>query len=77
MFCNFIAATVLLALARSEENTESRLQDYLSMRHHVKSYEETLELRSEALDDISREDLQSKLSTLLVFELEGATCLKS
>ncbi|KAI0205435.1 SPO22-domain-containing protein [Astrocystis sublimbata] len=34
MFCNFMAATVLLALARSNDNTESRLQDYLDMRSH-------------------------------------------
>ncbi|RYC63614.1 hypothetical protein CHU98_g2598 [Xylaria longipes] len=72
MFCNFMAATVLLALARSEDNTESRLQDYLNMRGHVKRFHETLESRFNALDEASRGDLQTKLSTLLVFEFEGA-----
>ncbi|KAI8955904.1 meiosis protein SPO22/ZIP4 like-domain-containing protein [Xylaria longipes] len=65
MFCNFMAATVLLALARSEDNTESRLQDYLNMRGHVKRFHETLESRFNALDEASRGDLQTKLSTLL------------
>ncbi|KAI0101809.1 meiosis protein SPO22/ZIP4 like-domain-containing protein [Nemania sp. FL0031] len=65
MFCNFMAATVLLALARSEDNTESRLQDYLSMRRHVQRFYETLESKSDALDEASREDLETKLSTLL------------
>ncbi|KAJ8118939.1 hypothetical protein ONZ43_g3893 [Nemania bipapillata] len=77
MFCNFMAATVLLALARSEDNNELRLQDYLNMRHHIQHFHETLESRVDALDETSREDLQFKLSTLLVFEFEGATCLKS
>ncbi|KAI0194684.1 meiosis protein SPO22/ZIP4 like-domain-containing protein, partial [Xylaria flabelliformis] len=76
MFCNFMAATVLLALARSEDNVESRLQDYLNMRNHVKCFHETLESRLDALDEVSRGDLQIKLSSLLVFEFEGATCLK-
>ncbi|KAI2642014.1 meiosis protein SPO22/ZIP4 like-domain-containing protein [Xylaria nigripes] len=77
LFCNFMAATVLLALARSEDNIESRLQNYLSMRCHVQHFYTGLEPRLEALDETSREDLLSKFSTLLVFEFEAATCLKS
>ncbi|KAI1112741.1 meiosis protein SPO22/ZIP4 like-domain-containing protein [Nemania sp. NC0429] len=65
MFCNFMVATVLLALARSEHNTEIRLQDYLGMRRHVQRFHETLESRSDALDESLRTDLQTKLSTLL------------
>ncbi|KAI3327671.1 SPO22-domain-containing protein [Xylariaceae sp. AK1471] len=65
MFCNFMVATVLLALARSEDNIERRLEDYLDMRRHVQRFQETLELRSETLDEASREDLHSKLSILL------------
>ncbi|KAI0799498.1 meiosis protein SPO22/ZIP4 like-domain-containing protein [Xylaria sp. FL0064] len=65
MFCNFMAATVLLALARSDDNTESRLQDYLSMRRHVQRFHDTLESRSDTLDEASLNDLQTKLSTLL------------
>ncbi|KAJ2995371.1 hypothetical protein NUW58_g1292 [Xylaria curta] len=68
MFCNFMAATVLLALARVEDNAETRLQDYLSMRRHIQRYDEALESRSDSLDEASRDDLRAKLSTLLVFE---------
>ncbi|KAI1431325.1 meiosis protein SPO22/ZIP4 like-domain-containing protein [Xylaria sp. CBS 124048] len=71
LFCNFMAATILLALARSEDNAELSLQDYLGMRRHVQHFHEEFESRSEALDDASRADLQSKLSTLLFFEFEG------
>ncbi|KAJ3573769.1 hypothetical protein NPX13_g4582 [Xylaria arbuscula] len=77
MFCSFMVATVLLALARSEDDAEHRLQSYVAMRRHVHKFLEDLELRSEALDEASREDLQAKLSTLLVFEFEAATCLQS
>ncbi|KAI0972929.1 meiosis protein SPO22/ZIP4 like-domain-containing protein [Xylaria arbuscula] len=77
MFCNFMAATVLLALARSEDNTEIQLQDYLNMCRHVRCFHETLESKFVSLEEASRGDLQTKLSTLLVFEFEGATCLKS
>ncbi len=77
MFCHFMVATVLLALARSEDNTELRLQAYLNIRRHVQRFHQTLESKSDALDAASREDLQIKLSTLLVFDFEGATCLKS
>ncbi|KAI1422777.1 meiosis protein SPO22/ZIP4 like-domain-containing protein [Xylaria sp. FL1777] len=65
MFCNFMVATVLLALARSEDNVELRLQDYLNMRRHVQRFHEALESRSDTLDEASRNDLQTKLSTLL------------
>ncbi|KAI1751205.1 meiosis protein SPO22/ZIP4 like-domain-containing protein [Xylaria castorea] len=65
MFCNFMAATVLLALARSEDNAEPRLQDYLGMRGHVKRFHEALESRFDALDEASQGDLQTKLSSLL------------
>ncbi|TRX97357.1 hypothetical protein FHL15_001635 [Xylaria flabelliformis] len=44
MFCNFMAVTVLLALARSEDNAESRLQDYLNMRSHNKKNFPPMEL---------------------------------
>ncbi|KAI0395928.1 meiosis protein SPO22/ZIP4 like-domain-containing protein [Xylariaceae sp. FL0594] len=77
MFCHFIAAMVLLALARSEDRAEQQLQDYVNMRRHIQRFHETLDLQSEDFCEASREDLQSKMSTLLVFEFEAATCLKS
>ncbi|KAI1809954.1 meiosis protein SPO22/ZIP4 like-domain-containing protein [Poronia punctata] len=65
MFCNFMAALVLLALARSGDNTEQQLQDYLDMRRHIQQFHNTLESRSGGLEGDLRDDLDSKLSTLL------------
>ncbi|KAI1269361.1 SPO22-domain-containing protein [Xylariaceae sp. FL1019] len=77
MFCDFIVATVLLALARSEDNIKVQLQDYLNMRKHIQHFTKLLESHEQDLDEASREDLNAKLSTMLVFEFEGAVCLKS
>ncbi|KAI1780407.1 SPO22-domain-containing protein [Hypoxylon cercidicola] len=77
MFCNFLVATACVSLARGEDNIETQLQDYLIMRKHVKAFDAGLESRMDTLDEVSRNDLQVKLSTLLVFDFEGAICLKS
>ncbi|KAI0900547.1 SPO22-domain-containing protein [Annulohypoxylon nitens] len=77
MFCHFLMATMLIALARSEDNIETQLQDYLMMRNHIKSFDIELEGRLSTLDEISKNDLQMKLEVLLVFDFEGAICLKS
>ncbi|KAI0142464.1 SPO22-domain-containing protein [Hypoxylon sp. NC0597] len=77
MFCHFLMATTLIALARSEDNIEAQLQNYLVMRNHIKSFDAELEARLNTLDDVSKDDLQMKFSTLLVFDFEGAICLKS
>lgn len=70
-------ATILIALARSEDNIETQFQDYLMMRNHIKSFDIELEGRLSTLDEISKDDLQMKLEVLLVFDFEGAICLKS
>ncbi|CAJ2511272.1 Uu.00g068970.m01.CDS01 [Anthostomella pinea] len=77
MFCNFLAATTLIALARSEDNVELQLQRYLNMRNHIKDFDAALEAGLRGLDEDIARDLQAKLSTLLVFDFEGAVCLKS
>ncbi|KAI1330714.1 SPO22-domain-containing protein [Xylariaceae sp. FL0255] len=77
MFCNFISATVLLALARSEDNLEVQLRDYLNMRRHIGQFSNSLNKITEEVDDASRKELHSKFSALLVFEFEGAICLKA
>ncbi|KAI1449599.1 SPO22-domain-containing protein [Annulohypoxylon stygium] len=77
LFCHFLMATILIALARSEDNIETQFQDYLMMRNHIKSFDIELEGRLSTLDEISKDDLQMKLEVLLVFDFEGAICLKS
>ncbi|KAI1474952.1 SPO22-domain-containing protein [Daldinia eschscholtzii] len=74
MFCHFLMATVHIALARAEDDIEIQLQDYLLMRNHVKDFDKGLEARLDTLDEVSKNDLQMKLSTLLVFDFEGASC---
>ncbi|KAK6955428.1 hypothetical protein Daesc_003065 [Daldinia eschscholtzii] len=73
MFCHFLMATVHIALARAEDDIEIQLQDYLLMRNHVKDFDKGLEARLDTLDEVSKIDLQMKLSTLLVFDFEGAS----
>ncbi|KAI5927886.1 meiosis protein SPO22/ZIP4 like-domain-containing protein [Camillea tinctor] len=77
MFCNFLAATALITLARCEDDVEIQLQNYLNMRQNIKQFDEAFEANIEGLNEDPRRDLQTKLSTLLVFDFEGAICLKS
>ncbi|OTA65448.1 SPO22-domain-containing protein [Hypoxylon sp. EC38] len=51
MFCHFLMATTLIALARSEDNVEVQLQDYLMMRNHIKGFDTELEARLDTLDE--------------------------
>ena len=77
MFCNFMAAAACACLARSEDNVEVQLQNYLNMRKHVKDFDAGYEDCLSTLDGAPRDDIRTKLSTLLVFDFEGAICLKS
>ncbi|KAI0381571.1 SPO22-domain-containing protein [Hypomontagnella monticulosa] len=77
MFCHFLIATAHIALARSEDNIETQLQDCLLTRNHIKGFDEGLEARLNNLDEVSKEDLRMKLSTLMLFDFEAAICLKS
>ncbi|KAI1139503.1 SPO22-domain-containing protein [Hypoxylon sp. FL0543] len=51
MFCHFLIATVLIALARAEDNIETQFQDYLEMRNHIKGFDTVLEARLDSLDE--------------------------
>jgi hypothetical protein len=75
IFCHFVISSALVSLARTQDNTEARLQDYLDMRKHIAAFDAEMETRLDSLDEISRGDLLQKLSSLLVFDFEGATCL--
>jgi hypothetical protein len=77
MFCHFMIATAYTALARSEDNTEVQLQDYLTMRKHVRGFEAELEARLPNLDEECKTDLESKLGVLQVFDFEAAVNLRN
>ncbi|RYP55629.1 hypothetical protein DL769_010097 [Monosporascus sp. CRB-8-3] len=70
MFCNFMAAVAFACLARSEDNVEVQLQSYLNMRKHVKDFDAGYEDCIGTLDGECRDDIRTKLSTLLVFDFE-------
>lgn len=77
MFCEFSAATALVSLARGEDNSEVRLQDYLSLRKHVDSFDALLQAKLEKMDEDWDQDLRRKLSVLAAFDFEAACQLKA
>lgn len=76
LFSNFIIASALVAQARTQDNVEKQLQDYLLMRKHIAAFGNELPGQLDSLEGRAREDILNKLGTLLTFDLEGAVCLK-
>lgn len=77
MFCDFLAATLLIVLARAEDNIEKQLQDYLMVRKHVESFDNGLQLILEKMEEGPTQDLLRKLEVLLAYDFEAACLLKS
>lgn len=78
IFCNFLISSALLALARSQDNLERQLQDYLIMRKHIMAADSEIQERmeSQSLDEVASRDLLNKLALLLAFDFEAALALK-
>lgn len=77
MFCEFSAATALIALARGEDNSETHFQDYLHLRKHVASFDSLLQNKLEKMEEGPAQDLLQKLSVLIAFDFEAACQLKA
>ncbi|KAI1873577.1 hypothetical protein JX265_005199 [Neoarthrinium moseri] len=77
LFCNFMVAVAYAALARAQDKIEVQLQNYVKMRKHIRGFDIKLEAHLAHLDNESKEDLQAKLGTLLVFDFEAAISLKA
>lgn len=77
MFCDYLAATLLIILARAEDNIEKQLQDYLVVRKHVESFDNGLQLILEKMEEGPTKDLLRKLEVLLAYDFEAACLLKS
>ena len=77
MFCDFLATSLLVALARSEDNTERQLQYYLTGRAHVEGFKARIQEQLTRLGPGGREDLLKKLGVALAFDFESAVRLKS
>lgn len=76
MFCEFCAATALIALARGGDHVETSLQDYLHLRKHVANFDNLLQRQLEKMEEGPAQDLLQKLSVLIAFDFEAACHLK-
>lgn len=77
LFSNFVISSCLVALARVQDHVELQLQDYLVMRKHIADFANELDTRLRTLDESGQHDMLHRLSTLLVFDFEGAVALKN
>lgn len=77
MFCSFLSATLLIVLARAEDNIATQLQDYLTIRKHVESYDKDVRLILEKMEEGPTQDLLKKLEVLLAYDFEAACLLKN
>jgi hypothetical protein len=77
LFCEFSAVTALVALARGEDNTEIYLQNYLTLRKHVASFDNLLQNKLDKMEEGPAQDLLQKLSVLIAFDFEAACQLKA
>lgn len=77
IFSNFVTASALVARARAQDKVEFQLQDYLLMRKHVAAFDKGLSAQLCVLEGQARADLLRKLAALLIYDFEGAICLKN
>ncbi|WAO83090.1 Hypothetical protein NCS54_00027000 [Fusarium falciforme] len=81
MRCHFVMAAAIVSKARTEDKVDEALQRYLEVRQHVavfdglfeKHFQNTLAARNARVYT----DLTAKMSTLFVFDFEGAISLKN
>ena len=77
MRCHFVNSAALVSLARVSDNVDEQLQRYLETRQHAAAFETLLDSQlSKQPEEIGR-DLLRKMSTLSVFDFEGAVALKN
>ena len=76
--CNFVIAAALISQARIDDKIDEQLQRYLEARHHILEFDTFF---SEQVNDGPETeicpDLLSKMTTLFIFDFEGAIHLKN
>ncbi|MCJ1250157.1 hypothetical protein MMC30_007383 [Trapelia coarctata] len=77
MFCNFLAGSLLVMMAREEDIIEAQLQYYLSVRQHAKAFHAQYQSQIGSLRGGAKHDLSRKASALLSFDFEAAVRLKA
>ncbi|KAL8397435.1 hypothetical protein RB594_004238 [Gaeumannomyces avenae] len=78
LFCHFVSASALTALARGQDEVEKQLLDYQGVRQNVAGFEAALDTYQQS-EDVSPADyrhLLKKLQTIIIFDLEAAIHLK-
>ena len=76
LFCNFLSVSLLVILARAEDNLENQLQNYLELRKAAQEFRVQVRDQLDSVDSGAREDLQRKYSSLVCFDYEAAARLK-
>ncbi|RGP64107.1 transcription factor [Fusarium longipes] len=76
--CHFVVAAALISQARTEDNLDEQLQQYLEARYHILEFDTFFNdhVRNDPRSSIYP-DLLMKMSRLFVFDFESAVCLKS
>ncbi|KAK1761225.1 meiosis protein SPO22/ZIP4 like-domain-containing protein [Echria macrotheca] len=76
LFCRFILSSILVSLARTEDNVDQQRNHYAAMREHINAFDvEFVEHMSHLNEDI-KADLAKKQAVLLAFDFEGAMALE-
>lgn len=76
MSCDFLAALLLIALARAEDNIEVQLDNYLELRRYADDYDTKLQEKLVELEEVVAQDLLGKLGVILAWDFEAAIHLK-
>ncbi|QBZ60950.1 hypothetical protein PoMZ_07895 [Pyricularia oryzae] len=78
LFCHFINASALTALARAQNDVERQLLDYQAVRKNVAGFEEALEACRQRLElpETQYKQLLKKLQIIIVFDFESALHLR-
>lgn len=77
MRCHFVIAAALVSRARTEDKADEKLQRYLEMRQHIAIFDTMLQKTSDEQPEEVFLDLKRKMSTVSIFDFEGAVALKN
>lgn len=77
LFCDFLCGSLLIMLARCEDNIEHQLQHYTNVRKVIDDFRVDVKDQVSRLEGGAKGDLQRKHASLLVFDYEAAARLKA
>ncbi|MCJ1461183.1 hypothetical protein MMC28_011565 [Mycoblastus sanguinarius] len=76
LFCHFLCGSLLIVIARSEDNVGDQLQHYLNVRRVVDDIRTFIKDQINSLEGGAKDDLRRKHTSLLAFDYEAAARLK-